>query len=98
MEDIIKYLRDMTEKGDQKAKELLDLHEYHEDEMFIVVAQHRIKRLDQSLLISDKWTAHDDIKDARKCYNKHIKRDSCYTASICRVVDSSTDYFTIHLA
>lgn len=97
MEDIIKYLRDMTKRGDQRAKELLDLHDYHEDEMFIVVAQHQIKMLDQSLKISDTWTSHDDIKDARKCYNKHIKHDSCYTASICRIVDSSTDYFTIHL-
>ena len=97
MEDIIEYLREMTERGDQKAKELLDLHEYHEDEMFIVVAQHRIDR-GHTLEYSDSWTSHDDIKDARECYNKHIIDDSCYTASICRVVDSSTDYFTIHLA
>ena len=92
MEPILEYQEDLTNRGDHKAKELLDLAiRQEEKEMFIVVAQHRIKMLDRSMIISDKWSAHDDIKDARKRYKKHIKKDSCYTASICNVI-TSTDY------
>lgn len=39
----------------------------------------------------DSWSAHEGYSDAHDQYIKNLRRDDCYTTSICNVV-TSTDY------
>jgi len=91
MEPILEYLKDLTNRGDHKAKELLDLAiRQEEKEKFIVVAHHRINK-GHTLEYSDSWTAHDCYEESYEVYEKHLKDDGVYTTSICNVI-TSTDY------
>ena len=41
--------------------------------------------------VSDNWTVHETLEDAKKEYNSIITIDTTYSASITKVIQS-TDY------